>query len=327
MTIDEGSFANYTEDIRQVELAVIDPSNPTFDEVVVVPESKLETGEPVFLNATTLCAIAFLLGCMSLLLHHLSGPVLSRALGVVAVGLLLLTVLVHNFGPRWHVVSTDQNSVIHDERLPFDVTVDQWMPNSRLYGPAIAPAGLEAKATAGFGQGIVAEAIPVVSGVEEQTIDAPSAYVTLTNRGQQLGTWLVSLFMDQPQPVTVGDKTYGIQLRFKREYKPYTMHLIDFRHDKFVGTETPRNFSSLIRLEDPQRNEDRQVLIYMNHPLRYAGETFYQSAFKPGDTGTILQVVRNPGWLLPYVSCTLVSLGMLVHFGQTLFGFVGRSGS
>src|SRR5262245_41268481 len=56
----------------------------------------------------------------------------------------------------------------------------------------------------------------------------------------------------------------------------------------------------------------------MNHPLRYAGETFYQSSFKPDDSGTVLQVVRNPGWLLPYVSCAMVAVGLLIHFGMRL---------
>jgi len=32
----------------------------------------------------------------------------------------------------------------------------------------------------------------------------------------------------------------------------------------------------------------------MNNPLRYHGETFYQSGFKPGDQTTILQIVTNP---------------------------------
>jgi hypothetical protein len=34
--------------------------------------------------------------------------------------------------------------------------------------------------------------------------------------------------------------------------------------------------------------------------------------------------VRNPGWLLPYVSCGIVGLGMLLHFGLTLTRFVNR---
>src|SRR5690606_16167557 len=115
-------------------------------------------------------------------------------------------------------------------------------------------------------------------------------------------------------------------LRFKRTYKPYTLHLIEFRHDRFVGTQTPRNFSSRIRLVDPTQNEDREVLIYMNNPLRYGGETVYQSAYKEGDVGTILQVVRNPGWLLPYIACALVAVGMLIHFGMHLVRFVRRAG-
>ena len=46
--------------------------------------------------------------------------------------------------------------------------------------------------------------------------------------------------------------------------------------------------------------------------------------FLDGDRGTVLQVVRNPGWLMPYFSCALVSLGMLVHFGIHLVGFLRR---
>jgi len=267
MTIDEGSFARFTEDIREAEFAVIDSSNPDHDhdhdQVVVVPQSIM------------------------------AGKKIS----------------------------------ISDPQLPFDITVNQWMPNSQLFAPANTPPGITSQATQGPARRIVAQNIPRATGVEGQSVDLPSAYVTLSRHGTHLGTWLVSLYLEDPQPVNVAGKTYGIALRFKRGYKPYTMHLIDFKHDKFVGTEKPRNFSSLVRLVDPTHNEDRQVLIWMNHPLRYAGETFYQSAFKPGDTGTILQVVRNPGWLLPYVSCTLITLGMMIHFSMTLFNFVRRTRS
>ena len=63
----------------------------------------------------------------------------------------------------------------------------------------------------------------------------------------------------------------------------------------------------------------------MNEPLRYRGETFYQADFdKKTETQTILQVVRNPGWLLPYISCFLVTLGMMTHFGITLVNFLRR---
>ena len=80
----------------------------------------------------------------------------------------------------------------------------------------------------------------------------------------------------------------------------------------------------LVWLSNPEKKESREALIYMNHPLRHAGETFYQSGVLPNDGGTILQVVRNPGWLMPYVSCILVAGGMLIHFGFHLIGFLRR---
>jgi cytochrome c biogenesis protein ResB len=40
-----------------------------------------------------------------------------------------------------------------------------------------------------------------------------------------------------------------------------------------------KNYSSELRLVDSTRGVDRNVKIWMNNPLRYAGETFYQQSF------------------------------------------------
>ncbi len=209
--------------------------------------------------------------------------------------------------------------------LPFQVRVDQWMPNSHLLGPMQSTPEQRAKADSGEGKSLAAIPAPRVTGVDAATTDVPSAYITLSRDGKRLGSYLVSVYLDEPQDIEVAGKTYGLQLRFKRTYKPYTVHLLEFKHDKFVGTETPRNFSSLIQLTDPTNHVDRQVLIRMNSPLRYAGETFYQASFKPDDSGTVLQVVRNPGWLLPYISCAFVAIGMLLHFVPKLVPVLRRA--
>src|SRR5207247_2232415 len=108
-------------------------------------------------------------------------------------------------------------------------------------------------------------------------------------------------------------------------YRPFSLTLIEFRYDRYLGTEVAKNFSSRVRLQDPERGEDREILIRMNEPLRYRGETFYQADFdKTTEKGTVLQVVRNPGWLIPYVSCVLVTVGMAVHFGLGLTNFLTR---
>jgi ABC-type transport system involved in cytochrome c biogenesis permease subunit len=204
------------------------------------------------------------------------------------------------------------------------------------------------RATTGIGLGQFAEPAREGAGVDaEQRIDLASAYVTLKKKGsdQPLGTYLLSEWQSEiptverpDQKVTVDGKTYGISLRYKREYTPYTFQLLEFHHDNYPGTQIPNNFSSQIRILDPERHVDREVNIHMNVPLRYqrssdepwwqllvrGQETYYQQGFLPDDTGTILQVVRNPGWLAPYFACLLVALGMVVHFGITLYGFLRK---
>ena len=112
-----------------------------------------------------------------------------------------------------------------------------------------------------------------------------------------------------------------VTLRPARYYKPYSVTLQKFTHEKYAGTEIPRNFSSKVTLIDSERSVNRNALIYMNHPLRYRGETFYQAGFQPDDSATILQVVRNPSFIAPYVACVIVAAGLLVQFGFHLVGF------
>lgn len=110
------------------------------------------------------------------------------------------------------------------------------------------------------------------------------------------------------------------------------MHLYDVNGDNYLGTKIPRNFSSKIQLVDRDRGVDRRAEIKMNAPLRYGGETFYQSGFNDGEGGlvpthikrTTLQVVTNFGWMIPYVACMIVITGMLAQFLITLGRFLKR---
>jgi hypothetical protein len=113
-------------------------------------------------------------------------------------------------------------------------------------------------------------------------------------------------------------------LRPKRKYSDYTILLKRFTHQKFVGTETAKNFQSDVVVVNRKAEDRREVKIWMNHPLRYEGQTFYQASLYPLGKGTVLQVVRNPGWLLPYIACGMVSIGMLMHFGMHLREFLRR---
>jgi hypothetical protein len=270
MSIDEGQTVQFAEDTREVELAIVDISDPEHDRVVTIPQARLRN-----------------------------------------------------------------EAFIQDRELPFDVEIVEYLPNAELFEseeplPPVPHPGI-ATANRGFAAELNARARQrqAVSGVDQDEIDLPVAFVNVSTNGVSHGTWMAALYFNLAprfgmQPVVVDGKTYLIGLRYKRIYKPYSIHLVDFSHDRYLGTDTPRNFSSLVRLVDTAQNEDREVLIYMNNPLRYRGETFYQASFKQGDRGTVLQIVRNPGWLLPYVACTLGALGMLIHFGMHLTRFLNR---
>jgi len=186
-------------------------------------------------------------------------------------------------------------------------------------------AGEGAQPIANQGPGAMIAVEPVMRATAADERDVPSAAIEILPRdGGSLGTWLVSDALGAPQTFTSGGRTWMITLRPARHYKPFSVTLQKFTHEKYAGTEIPKDFSSKVTLIDPERSVNRDVLIYMNHPLRYRGETFYQAGFQKDDSATILQVVHNPSFIAPYVACVIVAAGLLVQFGFHLVGFSRR---
>jgi hypothetical protein len=210
---------------------------------------------------------------------------------------------------------------IQTKELPFKIRVREFFINSEVRDRA--PEDPEpAAATRGKGTGAVILEKPKVT--DNDMRDVPSAVVEFSTAQGSLGTWLVSEYVNGMQPVVVDGKKYLISMRPKRIYKPFTLELLKFQHDVYPGTSIPKNFSSRVLLDRPSTGEKREVLIYMNTPLRYAGETFYQASFDKDDHGTVLQVVHNPSWLTPYLSCIMVGAGLVVQFMTHLIGFAGK---
>jgi hypothetical protein len=171
-------------------------------------------------------------------------------------------------------------------------------------------------ATSGIGTQVAVDELPPVTADDD--VDQRAVFIEPVAAGKSYGTWLVSPALGAPQFFFHEGKKYVLSMRPRREYLPYSLTLQKFHHDVYLGTDIPKNFSSLVHLSNPERGEERDVLIYMNQPLRYGGKTFYQASFGKGDTLSVLQVVDNPGWMLPYLACAMVALGLLVHFGITM---------
>jgi hypothetical protein len=155
------------------------------------------------------------------------------------------------------------------------------------------------------------------------------------NYGQQVGAPMAEKItgrLTQAQSIEAGGKKFTFALRPERVYFPFSLELLKATHTVYEGTEIPKDFRSRIRLRNPRTDEDREVEISMNHPLRYAGLTFYQYQMDAGQAArqagraplSVLQIVRNPGWLTPYIGCALVALGLVIQFMFHLLGFLSK---
>jgi ResB-like family len=212
---------------------------------------------------------------------------------------------------------------LHNETLPFNLRIGQFWPNCRIFQRP-GPGSVQPKASQGLLAGSFVNPEPPVTDQEHRNL--PGAVVELLNAKGSLGTWLLWSGYDRAtDTLNIGGKPYQMALQFKRYYEPYSIGLVKFTHDKYKGTDTPKNFASRIRLVNPQANEDREVIIKMNNPLRYHGTTYYQAGFdKVRPDVTILEVVTNPSWLTPYLACVLVAAGMIVQFGSHLISFATK---
>lgn len=202
-----------------------------------------------------------------------------------------------------------------DPALPFRVAVKRWYDNSNL--GMRQPKDPPSEATAGIGANLSVAEAPVVTADDAQNA-AAALIEPVSADGKSLGVFWVSNALGAPQGFVREGRNWRLSLRPRRYYLPFSITLKEFKHDIYPGTDIPKNFSSLVRLRNPATGEDRDALIYMNNPLRYGGKTFYQASFGKDDRLSVFQVVRNPGWLIPYLSCVLVALGLLLHFGAKL---------
>ena len=264
MRLSQGDTKNYSEDPRLMELAVIDTTDPEFDQVTAIPEALLR-----------------------------------------------------------------RKRTIEHGSLPFQIVVRNFFQNSRLQMLSEATNGARPIANQGPGAQIVVESVPRATGVDDRDVIAAAIEIVPIDfatgaAAPSLGTWLVSDALGAPQTFSCAGRTWQLVMQPARYYKPFSVTLQKFAHERYAGTEIPKNFSSRITLIDPERAVNRDVLIYMNHPLRYRGETFYQAGFQKDDQASILQVVHNPSFIAPYVACVIVAAGLLVQFGYHLVGFSRR---
>jgi len=219
-----------------------------------------------------------------------------------------------------------EEGTLSQEGLPFDIEVRQFFENASIRLRPEAALVNEAIVQQGIGSDLIVDEKERATEMNEMNFT--SAVIDVTRDGQKLGEFFVSNVLDE-QPIRVDGETWYVAMRQQRYYKPFRIQLNDFIHELHPGTSIPETYSSKITLINEAAHEDRDIHIRMNEPLRYDGATYYQASYDDNDTPniteddvvTVLQVVRNPSWLLPYIACALVTLGLTTHFLLRLSSF------
>ncbi len=218
-------------------------------------------------------------------------------------------------------VLADEGTVQHP-KLPFQVRVKAYYANATMQMGD--PAGRPGAPVATQGVGARVQVLPLPLTYKPDEINMPAAFVEIVTTEGTLGTWVVSPMVGMPQTFAYQGRNWELVLRLKRHYLPFSLNLLQVTHEKYPGTEIPKNFASRVRLKDEAGHEDREVVIFMNNPLRHGGQTFYQYQMNAAGKMSAFQVVSNPGWLMPYIACIMMGAGLTIQFCITLAGFIRK---
>jgi hypothetical protein len=252
-----------------------------------------------------------------------------------------------------------QGGVITDPQLPFSIRVKAYYHNSDASFRAPMAQNPPPLTTNGIATDFNFFYRPDTKKMDERNI--PTAEFEIIGPNGSLGDWVASdwvsdsqmleyLWLDydtknsreiadtiiahasQPQSVQANGKQFTFALRPERVRLPYSLTLLKATHSVYAGSDTPKDFRSRVRLQNPKTGENRETEIFMNSPLRYQGQTFYQYQMNAGELmrqagrppSTVLMVVRNPSWLTPYIGCLLVAAGLAIQFLSHLIKFLSR---
>ena len=210
--------------------------------------------------------------------------------------------------------------------LPSGLMMDvkRWIPNTRLgisedakpdENMTISP---PSGAPMLVGKRLTLEDAPTANGIGQAMEDVPSVVVNFVGHPENKPS--IALYGGDATPRKIPGTDISLQLRPRRHSLGYAVRLEKFSHDLYPGTSTPKNFASKVVVLE-QGKPERTVNISMNQPLRMERETLFQASFIGEDT-TVLQVVQNPGWTIPYIACALGTVGLLVHFMLSLWKFL-----
>ena len=202
--------------------------------------------------------------------------------------------------------------------LPFSIDVSHWMRNSNVV-----------RAPKGDKNPLVVDglALQVAENATLEEENTAGCYIDIlpSSEGDQKRRLLLYGPVGDAVTATIDGKIYGFTLVREIWPMPFNVKLEESIGEYYPGTKRPSFFmSEITRIAD---KGEKRFTIKMNEPMRYGGYTLYQARWS-GETErpqSGFAIVQNPSDQWPKYSLYISMLGLFIHFGMKLTGFISQS--
>ena len=149
------------------------------------------------------------------------------------------------------------------------------------------------------------------SGITEIPLDKESENnqaCIIFNTGSSAKKWVKEY--DLPTYIKTGEKTYIFTIDKTQHDLPFYIQLESFEKIDYPGSNIAKYYKSAIRIIDKSSSAVIEKIIELNKPVRYKNYNIYQSSYQ--GEASILAVTKNNTSYLTYISCLLISLGIII---------------
>lgn len=132
-------------------------------------------------------------------------------------------------------------------------------------------------------------------------------------------------YMNPSTTVFLNDLHLKIRYGSRPIQLPFEIGLTDFTLERYPGSDSPSAYYSDLQITD--NNETLDYSIFMNNVLDYKGYRFFQSAYLPDESGTILSINHDRwGTIVTYIGYALLALGMVLNllWNTKIFSFISK---
>ncbi|WP_040396207.1 cytochrome c biogenesis protein ResB [Aquimarina agarilytica] len=133
-------------------------------------------------------------------------------------------------------------------------------------------------------------------------------------------------YMNPNSTLFINDIHLKLRYGSRPIYLPFSVKLKDFTLERYPGSDSPSAFYSDLQVSSKTDTLDYQI--FMNNVLDYEGYRFFQSAYLPDESGTILSVNHDKwGTMVTYIGYALLALGMICSllWNSKLFAFIPKT--